>query len=325
MSAPTAVLFDIPGPKARIRHAIIAVLGAVGLLILLAFIVRGLGLQIGDFVFARNPNNPQLTAAKWVPFLEASTWVDYLLPGLVKTLTAALLAIVLSLVVGILLGIGRLSQVTPVRIACGVFVEFFRAVPVLVMMLFAYFFALYVLHLTENQPFFGVVLGLVFYNSSVIAELIRSGVHSLPRGQREAGLVVGLTESQTMWAILLPQAITAMLPSLVSQLVVVLKDVALGYIISYSDFVRSGQTFSNLYGNLIATMIVMAAAFILINYALTRVARWLERFLQRSRRGTTPLAAAGIETGGGAGVGGVGAGAGAAAVVGADANTEQGD
>jgi glutamate transport system permease protein len=171
-----------------------------------------------------------------------------------------------------------------VSVACGIFVEFFRSVPVLVMMLFAYYFALYVLHLAGNQPFFGVVVGLVFYNASVIAELIRSGVGSLPRGQREAGLAIGLTESQAMWSILLPQAITAMLPSLISQLVVVLKDTALGYIIGYYDLVRGGQTFSTNFGNLIPTMLVMAAMYIVINYTLTRIAHAVERSLQRRGR-----------------------------------------
>lgn len=280
MSAPTAVLFDAPGPKARARHLIIAVIAVAVLLVLLGLVIKGLA----------NPRNSQLTAAKWSPFLQGSTWADYLLPGLVSTVKAAGLAIALSLICGVLLGLGRLSTNRVVSSVCGVFVEFFRAVPVLVMMLFAYYFALYALHLASNQPFFGVVVGLVFYNSSVIAELIRSGVGSLPAGQREAGLAVGLSEGQAMWLILLPQAITAMLPSLISQLVVVLKDTALGYIIGYYDLVRGGQTFSTNFGNLIPTMLVMAAMFIVINYTLSRIARALERSLQRRGRvGRPPI------------------------------------
>lgn len=280
MSAPTAVLFDAPGPKARARHLIIAVIAVAVLLVLLGLVIKGLA----------NPRNSQLTAVKWSPFLQGSTWADYLLPGLVSTVKAAGLAIALSLICGVLLGLGRLSTNRVVSSVCGVFVEFFRAVPVLVMMLFAYYFALYALHLASNQPFFGVVVGLVFYNSSVIAELIRSGVGSLPAGQREAGLAVGLSEGQAMWLILLPQAITAMLPSLISQLVVVLKDTALGYIIGYYDLVRGGQTFSTNFGNLIPTMLVMAAMFIVINYTLSRIARALERSLQRRGRvGRPPI------------------------------------
>ncbi|GAB3925603.1 glutamate ABC transporter permease [Microlunatus endophyticus] len=274
MSAPTTLLFDEPGPRARTRHLIVTVAAVVVLLVLLGLVIKGLA----------NPRNSQLTAAKWTPFLQGSTWADYLLPGLLSTLKAAGLSIVLSVVGGVLLGIGRLSTNRVLSAICGVFVEFFRSVPVLVMMLFAYYFALYVLHLADNQPFFGVVVGLVFYNSSVIAELIRSGVGSLPGGQREAGLAIGLSEGQAMWLILLPQAVTAMLPSLVSQLVVVLKDTALGYIIGYYDLVRGGQTFATNYGNLIPTMLVMAAMFIVINYTLSRVAQALERSLQRRGR-----------------------------------------
>jgi glutamate transport system permease protein len=181
---------------------------------------------------------------------------------------------------------GRLSELRALRIVCGVFVEFFRSVPVLMMMIFSYFVGLYALGITgEALSLFGVVAGLTFYNSSVIAELIRSGVTSLPRGQREAGLSIGLTPTQTLTSILLPQAIAAMLPSLISQLVVIVKDSALGYIINYAELLRAGQNFSTLYGNLIPTLMVIAVMFIVINYLLTRLARFVERRLQASRRG----------------------------------------
>ena len=268
----STVLYDAPGPKARIRNLVIGVGGAVVILGLLAYLIVGLA-KAG-----------QLTTAFWKPFLEGSTWSNYLLPGLLSTLEAAALSIVLALILGMLLGVGRLSTVAGVRIVCGIWVEFFRAIPVLVGMLFSYYFALYVLHLPHNQAFFGVIVGLVLYNSSVIAELIRSGVGSLPKGQREAGLAIGLREGQAMAAILLPQAITAMLPSLVSQLVVILKDTALGAIIGYPDLLQSGYTGSNLTGNLIPTVLVMAAMYIIINYALTKVASALERRMKRRGR-----------------------------------------
>ncbi|MFP5282351.1 MAG: ABC transporter permease subunit, partial [Actinomycetes bacterium] len=162
-------------------------------------------------------------------------------------------------------------------------------VPVLMMMLFAFYFGLYVLQIFgEAGALFGVVAGLTFYNSSVIAELIRSGVASLPRGQREAGLALGLTDGQTMATILLPQAVTAMLPSLISQLVVILKDTALGYIITYPELLRAAQNFSTANANLIPSLIVVAVIFIVINYGLTRVARALEARLKRRGRRTMP-------------------------------------
>ena len=274
MSDQATVLFDAPGPKAQRRHLIIGVIAGLFFLLVLFLVIRGLA----------NPQNNQFTSAMWKPFTDSSTWLDYLLPGLRSTLLAAAIAIVLSMILGVLLGLGRLAQNVVVRGVCGVIVEFFRAVPVLVGMLFAYYFALFVLHLPNRQAFLGVIVGLTLYNMSVIAELIRSGVHSLPAGQREAGLAIGLTESQAQWTILLPQAITAMLPSLVSQLVVILKDTALGAIIGYPDLLQSGYTMSNLYGNLIPTVIVVAVMYIIINYTLTRVARWLERRMARRGR-----------------------------------------
>ncbi|HTF41994.1 MAG TPA: amino acid ABC transporter permease, partial [Propionibacteriaceae bacterium] len=269
MTAETSVLFDAPGPKARTRYLIIAVVGSLGILVLLFLLVRALAAK------------GQFTAEKWAPFLDPVTWTSYLLPGLRATLIAAFFSIILAIIGGILLGMGRLSQLRPVRMACGAFVEFFRAVPVLIMMLFAYYLFLFGFQISGAAlPLLGVVAGLTFYNSSVIAELIRSGVGSLPMGQREAGLAIGLTPFATLRLVLLPQAITLMLPSIVSQLVVVLKDSALGFLILYPELVRSGQTLASLQGNLIPTFIVIAAIFIIINYLLTRLAHYLERRLQ---------------------------------------------
>jgi glutamate transport system permease protein len=275
-----AVLFDVPGPKARLTYRIVGVVSVLLLAGLIAVIIRALA----------NPDDNQLTAEKWRPFLDPVTWTAYLLPGLLNTLKAAGIAVVLSIVVGLLLGVGRLSQSRVLRALCGLYVEFFRSVPVLVMMIFSYYFAVFVVGIVgDAASLFGVVAGLTLYNSSVIAELIRSGVFSLPRGQREAGLAVGLTPSQTMAAILLPQAVTAMLPSLLSQLVVILKDTALGYIINFSELIRGGQNLSTNYGNLIPAFLVLAAMFIAINYALTAVARLVERRLQRSAKGAPPV------------------------------------
>jgi glutamate transport system permease protein len=274
MSAEVSVLFDAPGPRARRRHAIATVIGGLAIATLLFLLIRALAAK------------DQFTAEKWRPFVDPVTWTSYLLPGLQATLVAAFFAIILSVVFGILLGMGRLSQLRGVRWACGIFVEFFRSVPVLMMMLFAFYVFLFGFQISGDiLPLAGVVAGLTFYNSSVIAELIRSGVGSLPNGQREAGLSIGLTPFQTLRLVLLPQAITLMLPSIVSQLVVVLKDSALGFLILYPELIRSGQTLASSKGNLIPTFIVIAAIFITINYLLTLLARYLERRLQASRRG----------------------------------------
>ena len=208
-----SVLFDTPGPRARVRNTMIS---AATIAVVVA---------IAGLVVAKLTGKGQLTAAKWKPFLTGDLWRTYVLPGIAGTLTAAALSIVLALILGLLLGVGRLSPNAAIRRPCAVIVEFFRAVPVLIMMIFAYFlFALYDTFPSKYLALAGVVTGLTLYNGAVIAEIVRSGVGSLPRGQQEAASALGLSWGQTMRSILLPQAITSMLPVLVSQLVVALKD-----------------------------------------------------------------------------------------------------
>ncbi|MDO5499276.1 MAG: amino acid ABC transporter permease [Propionibacteriaceae bacterium] len=268
MSAEATVLFDAPGPRARRRYLIITIVTLLVLAGALAATVYGLRVQLG----ARN----------WLPFVEAPTWTHYMIPGLLGTLQAAIIAVVLASILGILLGVGRLSSLKVISIPAGIFVEFFRAVPVLIMMLFAYYVMLFNQLMTGYMLLLAsVVIGLTLYNASVIAELIRSGVHSLPRGQAEAGLAVGLTRGQTLSAIQLPQAIRAMLPSLVSQLVVILKDSALGYMIGYAELLRASQTLASVRGNLMVSFIVAGFIFVVLNYGLTGLAQWLERRMSR--------------------------------------------
>lgn len=278
MSA-TAILFDAPGPKARRRHAAVAVLAGLMTLGVAALVLKKLG------------DKGNLTADKWSPFLRADTWTEYLIQGIVGTLTAAAISIVLAGVLGLLLGMGRLSHNTPLRWFCSVFVEFFRAVPVLLMMIFSFnLYAKYEVVPAEQLALAGVVTGLTLYNGAVMAELLRAGVGSLPSGQREAGLSIGLTRVQTLRAILLPQALTAMLPAIVGQLVVVLKDSALGSIITYVELLFQGQTLGTARANTIPAFIVTAVIFITINYLLTVFAGRLERGLRQRGHtsGTTP-------------------------------------
>ena len=222
----------------------------------------------------------------WAVFLEADSWVEFILPGLWSTLRAAALAVVLSGIFGLIFGIMRRSHLRVISLPAAIVVEFFRAVPVLMMMLLGYYFLLYNPGIVppDQMAFAGVVVGLMFYNGSVIAELVRSGVHSLPKGQREAGAAIGLTRGQTLNSVLLPQAITAMLPSLLSQLVVVLKDTALGYIITYPDLLRSVQ---NLFpsGGVMVALLFAAAVYVVLNYALTLFAAWVERRVRVRRAG----------------------------------------
>lgn len=271
-----AVLFDAPGPTARRRYGVVAVLGG---LVTVAVVV---------WVLSRLAAKGNLSAEKWSPFLHGDAWTQYLLPGLAGTLKAAAISIVLAMALGLALGVGRLSENTPLRWACAVFVEFFRAVPVLIMMIFSFtLYAYYNLFDSSTITLAGVVTGLTLYNAAVVAELVRAGVGSLPAGQREAGLSLGLTPGQTMRTILVPQALTAMLPAIVGQLVVVLKDSALGSIITFVDLLFQGQTLGTAQANLVPALIVTAAIYIVINYLLTVAATRVERSL--NRRGRTTL------------------------------------
>jgi glutamate transport system permease protein len=279
-----SVLFDAPGPRARARNRVItAVTLVVALLVLWV-------------AYSKLQSKGQLEAAKWEPFLTADLWKNFILPGVQGTLTAAALSIVLAGFLGLVLGVGRLSGTVPIRWLCSVVVEFFRAVPVLVLMIFSYFlYASYDLFPSKHLALAGVVTGLTLYNGAVIAEIVRAGVGALPRGQSEAAFALGLTWGQTMRSILVPQAITSMLPVLISQLVVVLKDTAIGFVITYVEMVRQGTQIGATYGSYIPALVVIAILMITVNFALSEFAIWLEGRLRRSRRAPTPLAAEAIE------------------------------
>lgn len=274
------VLFDAPGPRARRVYAILTVVGLL--------VVAGVLYVVGTKMYATG----QLDAAKWQPFLTANAWTQYLLPGLWGTLSAAVCAIALALVFGMVFGMGRLAKSPFIRIPSGIVVEFFRAVPVLILVIFA--FGVYTgarIFNTALNPFIAVVTALTLYNGSLIAELVRSGVNSLPKGQSEAGLSIGLTGGQTLRIVQLPQALTAMLPALIGQTVVIVKDSALGYSITYLELLTWSKTLGSAYSNTIPAYIVAAALFITINYALTKVAERVESALSRRGHTAAPIAA----------------------------------
>lgn len=270
-----AVLFDAPGPKARLRHRILT---GVGVLLLLATLW---------LVYGKMKAANQLQGYLWEPFVtDPAVWTSYLLPGLWETVKAAAASVVLAGVYGIVFGMGRLSTVRAVRWLSSTVVEFFRSVPVLLMMVFFFFgyFATSSVVPNEYAPMAAVVLALTLYNGSVIAELVRSGVHSLPRGQSEAGLSIGLTPGQTLRSIQLPQALRAMLPALIGQLVVVLKDTALGTVVLYPELLTSARTLGSAYANTVPAYLVVALVFIGINYSLTKTAEYVESLLGRRQR-----------------------------------------
>lgn len=270
-----SVLFDAPGPKARRRHLIIT--GVAGLLIA-GLVVLALQ-RLGD--------RGELQAERWTAMFTSSAWQYYFLPGIVSTLKAAFIAIGLALAFGLVFGMGRVSHHRAIRWVSGAVVEFFRGIPVLIMMIaFFYFLAFRGIFEPATNPFVAVVAALTLYNGAVIAELVRSGVGSLAKGQAEAGLSIGLTAGQTMRSIQLPQAITAMLPALISQLVVVLKDSALGAIITYPELLRSARNLAA-GGNTLQPLIMAALIFIVINFTLSALAGLVERRLATRGSGSS--------------------------------------
>lgn len=271
-----AVLFDTPGPRARRNIRIANIIGAAIVVAIVAVVMWRLAAM------------GQLEASRWSPLLTENAWVNYFLPGLRNTLLAAVFAVVLAIVFGMVFGLGRLAPFAPVRWIAGTVVEFFRAVPVLIMMIALWLgLARSGLVPPENSPLIAVVVALTLYNGSIIAELVRSGVHGLPKGQREAGAAIGLTHNQSLRLVELPQALIAMLPSLVSQFVIILKDSALGQIITFNEFLEASRRFGS--GNsMLPALVLCAVVFILINWLLTKFA---DRIAQRLQRRTSAKAA----------------------------------
>ena len=265
------VLYDVPGPRARRRNRVLTGVFTVAFAALAALVVWRLG------------QKAQWAAQKWKPFLRADIWGRHIIPGVEGTLKAAAIAAVLALAFGIIFGIARVSGHWWVKIPAGTVIELFRAIPLLLLIFFASYVPGALTNFSWNPTALqAVVFGLTMYNGSVLAEVVRAGINSIPKGQSEAGYAVGLRKGQLMRLILVPQAITAMMPAIVSQLVVLLKDTALGTIIAYDNLTSNLSILENLYTNAIPAAIVIACVYIPVNLALGWIATQLER---RNRRG----------------------------------------
>ena len=275
----SSVLYDVPGPRAIVRNRI---LGVITILVVAAV--------IGFFVW-RLAATGQFTAEKWAAFTYTNVWIQIGLATL-RTLGAFAVAAVGALALGFILALGRLSLHRWVRWPAGALVEVLRAIPVLIFM-FLLYYGLPVLGI-RMEPYWAVVIALIAYNGSVLAEVSRAGVESLPRGQSEAGYAIGLRKSGVMRLILLPQAIRAMLPVIIAQLVVTLKDTALGFIITYPEllfYARFIGSQSTLGSPIVPATIIVGAIYIGLCLILSAIATLVERRLRRSAR-TTRVAGA---------------------------------
>jgi glutamate transport system permease protein len=273
------VLADALGPRGRRRVLVASFVATVAL----AAVVL-VGLQ-------RLSDSGQLDADRWRPLTEWAV-LRFLLLGLVNTIKAAAVAMVLALAVGGLMALGRLARNAPVRWLAGAYVEFFRGFPLLVLILFSVFGLRS--QGIDISTYRALVLALAIYNSAVLAEIFRAGILSLDRGQSEAAAAVGLRYWQGMRHVILPQALRRMIPAIVSQVVTLLKDTSLGFFIQYDELLRRGQISGQYDRNLLQSLIAVAAMYIAVNFALSRVARRLE-VRQRRRYRAGGVAVGGIE------------------------------
>ena len=276
----SSVLYDVPGPRAVLRNRILGVLTVL--------VVLGI---VGFFVW-RLADTGQFTAKKWSAFTYTNVWMS-ILDATLATLAAFGAAALGALVLGFLLAIGRLSDHAWVRRPFTAIIEVFRAIPVLVFM-FLLYYGFPVIGI-RMEPYWAVVIALVCYNGSVLAEVIRAGVESLPRGQTEAGYAVGLRKAGVMRLILLPQAIRAMMPVIIAQLVVTLKDTALGFIITYPELLFYAKYIGAqpVVGSpIVPATIVVGVIYVSLCLLLSFVATLVEKRLRRSPRVTEVAAAA---------------------------------
>ncbi|MCC3279671.1 amino acid ABC transporter permease [Arthrobacter sp. zg-Y40] len=278
----TLSLYDEPGPKAR-RN--IRIWSVITIFALLGVIISGL-IQFGS--------KGQLHPDKWTPFLSWPIW-QYLFVGLWGTLQAGALVAVLGGTLGLLLALGRLSRFAPVRWICAGYIETARTIPVL-LLIYLMLFGLPQLGL--NFPLiWKLVIPLTVANSAAFAEIIRAGILGLPRGQREAALSLGMSEGQASRLVVLPQALRFATPSLVTQLVSLIKDTSLGYIVAFTELLYRGQVLSAFNGLLIQTFLVVTLVYLVFNGILSALAARLrtrppKRSPRRAAAGPVPVAGA---------------------------------
>ena len=247
-------LYEAPGPKTKRKIMVgTAVSAVVVACILLAILGR---------FYATGQLDPRY----WTFFLEWSTW-RFLLQGFAGTVRVALTAGAISLVLGMLLMLGRVSKVKPLSAACRVVIDFFRGVPSLLLI---YFFFLVV-------PQYGIKMSSFWMLTLPVAAAfrrfgrgLRAGVNAVPRGQVEAAMSIGLSPAKTMRKIVLPQAVRYVIPSLISQLVVVVKDTTVAYVVSYPDLMQNARVLITSYDALVSVYFTIALIYILINYAINK-------------------------------------------------------
>ena len=261
-------LYEAPGPKTRRRTVIGTVVSIVALVALLILVVR-------QFYVTG-----QLDARYWSFLAEWTTW-RFLLEGFWGTIKVALIAGVIAIALGLLLMLGRISSNKVLSFACHAITDVFRSLPSLLLI---YFFFLVVPTYGIRMPaFWMLTIPVALAASGVLAEVFRAGVNAVPKGQVEAAMSIGLTHGKIVRIIVLPQALRIVIPSLVSQLVVVVKDTTVAYVVSYPDLMQNARVLISNYDALVSMYLVVAVIYILVNYAVNQLS------IALARRNDAPL------------------------------------
>lgn len=211
-------------------------------------------------------------------FLNAYTAINlgFLLKGLLVTIEVSVISGALSFVIGSFLGVIRYAKLPIVSMIVGLIIDILRNLPLLLIIFFTYF----------GLPNFGIrlnimtsaIAALTVFEAAMIAEIVRSGIVSVPKGQTEGALANGLTKPQTMWHIVLPQAYKRMIPPLVSQLISLIKDTSLATIIVLPELTYNAQI---IYGQnnsyMIPMFLAIAVMYFIVNYCLALVGNWFSR------------------------------------------------
>lgn len=249
-------LYEAPGPKTKKKMLAGTVISLIAVVAFFAWVVYRFWVK------------GQLSYRYWKVFSWRTTWA-YLGQGLIGTFEVAITAGAIALVLGMVLMLGRISNIKVLRGICAVITNFFRGVPSL-LFIYAFFFVIPSMGL-KMSSFWMLTVPIALAASGVLAEVFRAGVNAVPKGQTEAGLSIGLSPWKVKQKIILPQAIRFVIPSLISQLVVVVKDTALAYVVTYPDLMQNAQVLRTNYDALIPTYLVVAVIYILINYAINKI------------------------------------------------------
>lgn len=211
-------------------------------------------------------------------FLEAFSWMNirFLLEGLLVTVQVAALTIVFSIIIGLILGVIRYFEIPGISKALGWIIDIIRNLPLLLIIFFS-FFALPELGISLN-PFWSTIVAMTVFEASMISEVIRGGLKAIPRGQTEAALASGLTHTDIMQSVLLPQAIRDTLPSVVSQLIALIKDTSLATIITLPELTHNARI---IYGQdtsyVLPMFFALAVLYFIICFSLSLFSKYLAR------------------------------------------------